>query len=62
MAPAFAHCFGHLFLRAAEPVHQLAITRSLVDGVQVCALDVFNDRDFQHLGVSKFTNQNRDLM
>jgi hypothetical protein len=35
----------------AEPVHQLSITLRLFDRVQVGALDVLDDRDFQHLGI-----------
>ena len=48
MTAAFAQCFGHLFLGAAEFIHKLAEAQCFFNRVKVFALDVFNDRYFQN--------------
>ncbi len=39
-----------------------AIAHRLVHSVQVGALDVFNDRDFKHLGIAEVAQQHRQVM
>src|SRR5690606_18848390 len=62
MAAAFVERLGQTFLRVAETVHQLAEGGGLFDRVQIGALDVFDQRDLEHLGIVKFPDQDRQLM
>ena len=52
-----AHPGGDLFLRQAEVVHQLAIGRSLLQGVEVLAVDVLDDRSLKRPLVVGGANQ-----
>ena len=62
MAPAFAHGGGELFLRVAEPVHQLAISLRLFDRIEVGALDILDDRDFENFGIIEIPHDDRNLV
>ena len=55
---ALAEHLGQLFLRMSEFFHQLTITGSLFHGVQIGALDVLDDRDFQNFGIVEIPHQN----
>ena len=58
MAAAFAQRLRQLFLRVAELFHQLLVTGTFVDRVQVRPLDVFDDRDLEHFDVVVVTDDN----
>jgi hypothetical protein len=53
---------GELLLGMAKAVHQLAVGQRLLDSVQVGALDVFDDGDFQHFFIVIVPDQHRHLM
>ena len=52
----------HLLLGAAETVHQLLIGRRLFDRIEVGALDILDDGDFQRLGVGQLAHHHRHVM
>src|SRR5215467_7290819 len=62
MAAALADGFGETGLRAAELRDQPAVSLSLFQRRQVFALQVFNERDFQHLGISEHADDDRDFV
>jgi hypothetical protein len=62
MAPALAHGGGELFLRVAEAIQQLAISLRLFHGVEVGALNVLDDGDFQHLGIVEVADDDGKLV
>ena len=62
MAAAFAQSGGHLVLGMAEFIHQLTIAGSLVHGIKIGALDVFNDRDLKDFGIGVIAHQHRNVM
>ena len=62
VAAALVQRLGQLFLRVTETVHQLAVRGGLLDGVQVGALDVLDDRDLEHLGVGKVADDHRKVV
>ena len=62
MRPAFAHRVGQVFLGLVKPLHQLAIARRFLDRVEVGALDVLDNRDFQHFRIVKFPHDHGDLV
>ena len=51
VASALSQCARELFLRMSEPIHKLAVPSRLFDRVQIRALDVFDDRNFQDLKI-----------
>ena len=53
---------GNLFLRMAEPLHKLSVALRLFHRVQVSALNVLDNRNFQHLGVRQIANHHRNRM
>ena len=62
VATAFRQSLGQLFLRMAKPIHQLAITLCLFNGVQISALNVLNDRDLKDLGIIEFPHDDRHVV
>jgi len=44
--PAAAHALRDAFLRHAELALQLIVRGGLFEGVEICALDVFDEREF----------------
>jgi hypothetical protein len=62
MAPALAQRLGQLFLRMTESGHQLPEAQRLFDGVQIGALDVLDDRDFQHFRIVKVPHYNGNFV
>ena len=62
VGPALAQSLGQPVLRVIEPVHQLPVAHRLLDRVQIGALDVLDDRDFQNLGIVEVAHQNRNFV
>ena len=62
MAAAFANLLGNIFLGAPEFLDQVLISRCLFYGVEIGALDVFDDGDFQRLVVGQFAHHHRHIV
>ena len=62
VAAAFGQRLGHALLGMAETVHQLTKAHRLFDRIQIFALNVFNDRDFQNFGIVKIARNYRQFM
>ena len=62
MASAFTQGLGELFLCVTKPVHQLLVAGGLFHRVQIRALDVFDNRNFQHFRIIEITYNHRDIM
>ena len=57
-----AHPFCHLLLGHAVALHQLLIAGRLLDGVEVLALQVFDQRDLHRLLLIHLPDDDRDLL
>ena len=55
----FAHPLCNLLLRQPKPVHQLPVTGSFLNGIEVFTLQVFDQRKFHRLGVGQLTDNHR---
>ena len=62
VAAALADRLGELLLRVVEAVDQLLVAHRFFDRVQVSALNVFDDRDFQNFLVGELPDEYRDGM
>jgi hypothetical protein len=62
MAAAAAEMSGQLFGGMAEFLDQPAVAVSLLDGIEVSALDVFDERQLQSLAIIERANDDRHLM
>ena len=54
--------FGHLLLRMTKFIHELAISNCLLNGIEVCALNVLNNCNLKHIQVRKFPHHNGQFM
>ena len=61
MAAALAYHARHRILRPSEAIHQNAVRLGLFQRIQVRALDVLDDRDFEHLDVVHLVDHDRHL-
>src|SRR6185437_5703355 len=62
MAAAFADFLRHLLLREFEPLHEFVIGGGFFNGVEICALNIFDDGDFERLGVVHVAYDDRHLV
>ena len=62
MAAAAGKGLCQLFLGMTKTVDQLTIGQSLFDRVQVFALDILDNRNFQHFNIVKFPDHNGNFM
>ena len=62
MTAAAPQRLGNFFLRMAEALHKLFVALRLFHRVQVSALNVLNNRDFQNFCVRKITDHHRHRM
>ena len=62
MAAALAHLAGHVVLGPAELLDQFLIGRRLLDHIEVGALDILDDGDFQRLVVRQFAHHHRHVV
>ena len=62
MAAALADGFGELLLRIGELPEELRIGARLFKRIEVRALDVFDERDFERFAVAEFADEHRDVM
>src|SRR5689334_13179531 len=62
MAAALADGFGEPGLGAAKLIHQPAISLGLLDGRQILALEVLDQRDLQCLRIRERSDDDRDLV
>ncbi len=62
VAAALAERLGEALLGVAEAVHQLAVALRLLDGVEVGALHVLDDGEFEHLGVVEIAHHRGQLV
>ena len=62
VAAAFADGIGQLLLGVGILVDELLVSTRLFEGVQIGALHVFNECDFQRFAVVEFTDQDGHIM
>ena len=62
MAATLAHFLGHILLGAVEAVDQLLIGHAFLDGVEVGALHILDDGDFQRLAIRQLAHHHRHVM
>src|SRR5215471_9362611 len=62
MAAALADRLGDIALAPPEFLHEPAVGLGLLERRQILALQVFDQRDLQHLGIAERTNDDRDLV
>ncbi len=62
MASAFADDFGEIELCIAEFIDKLLIAHRFLDRIEIAALDVFDDREFERLTIIGVDADDRHFM
>ena len=62
VASALSDRRGDSLLRSAEPFNQRLVSCRFFQRIEVAALDVFDDADFQHFEIVELSNDDRNGM